>query len=318
MSEQDIRVPIYLVTGFLESGKTKFVCNTVSQPYFQIDETTLVLNTEEGIEEYDNTALLSFHTVSADIEGKEAFTPETLQGFEDTTHPARVLMEYNPLWGMKDVESMKMPEGWGIVQEIALVDAGTYPVYRNNMKSMFVDMFRNADMVIFNRCTKDMPLAEYRRGIKVVNPACEVVFESTDGEMLNIFEAALPYDADADEFEVEDTDFGIFYVDLRDNPERYEGKTVHFRGKIQKSRLMPPKFFGIGWMAMTCCADDLQFIGYIAESPKASKFSNGSWVSVTAKIEIRHMMAYRGKGPVFKVLKMNYINPPETDLVYFN
>ena len=51
---------------------------------------------------------------------------------------------------------------------------------------------------------------------------------------------------------------------------------------------------------------------------EAAKFGNGSWVELTARIEIRHMMAYRGKGPVFKVEEMSYINPPESELVYFN
>lgn len=318
MDEREVRVPVYLITGFLESGKTKFILNTVCQPYFQIPDTTLILSTEEGVEEYDNTELLKYHTISADIESKEAFTPALLEEFENTTHPARVLIEYNPLFGMQDIESMKMPEGWGIIQEIVLADSLTYEVYRSNMKSLFVDMFRNADMVIFNRCREEMPLADYRRGIKVVNPACEVVFESAEGKMLDIFADALPFDADADEFQVEDADFGIFYVDLRDNPDRYQGKTVHFRGKIQKNRAMPSKFFGIGWMAMTCCADDLQFIGYLAESSKAGKFANGEWVSVKARIEIRHMMAYRGKGPVFKIIRMEHISPPESELVYFN
>lgn len=318
MNEEDIRVPVYLITGFLESGKTRFINNTVNQEYFQIPQTTLILNTEEGVEEYSDAELKEKNTFTAFIEDKEAMTTETLCGFENTSHPGRVMLEYNPLWGMADIENLEMPEGWGIIQEIVIVDSLTYEIYRNNMKSMFVDMFRNADMVIFNRCREDMPLADYRRGIKVVNPACDVVFESSDGRMLDIFADRLPYDLDGDPIEIEDADFGIFFVDVRDNPDRYNGKTVHFRGKIRKSRAMPAKYFGIGWMAMTCCAEDIQFIGYIAECPEAAKFGNGSWVELTARIEIRHMMAYRGKGPVFKVEEMSYINPPESELVYFN
>ena len=318
MDDQDVRVPVYLITGFLESGKTKFINNTIRQEYFQIPQTTLILNCEEGIETYEDKELAALRTLTADVGNKEELTTEFLGEFEKTSKPGRVMLEYNPLWGMQDIENLAMPEGWGIIQEIVLVDSLTYEVYRNNMKSMFVDMFRNADMVIFNRCREEMPLAEYRRGIKVVNPACEVVFEGADGRMLNIFAEKLPYDTDADEIRIEDGDFGIFYVDLRDNPERYEGKTVRFRGKIQKNRMMPSKYFGIGWMAMTCCADDLQFIGYLAECPKAHKFGNGSWVEIKAKVEIRHMMAYRGKGPVFKVWEMDYVNPPESELVYFN
>ena len=213
---------------------------------------------------------------------------------------------------------MKLPEGWGIVQEIAVVDATTYTVYRTNMKSLFVEMFGNADLVMFNRCSADMPLADFRRGIKVTNPSCEIAFESPDGQMLDIFEDKLPYDIDADVINIEDVDYGIFYVDIRDNPDRYKGKTVHFRGKMAKSKALGSKYFGLGWMAMTCCAADIQYIGYICESPKARGFANGSWVEVTAKVEIRHVLAYHGVGPVFRVFSMEAIEAPESELVYFN
>jgi uncharacterized repeat protein (TIGR03943 family) len=199
-----------------------------------------------------------------------------------------------------------------------LVDATTYGVYRNNMKSLFVDMFRNADMVIFNRSGEDMALADYRRSIKVVNPSCEIVFENREGGIIDIFQDNMPYDLDAEIIEIEDSDFGIFYVDLRDNPDRYNGKKVHFRGKTRRGAMMPSKYFGIGWMAMTCCADDLQYIGYLAECPGADNYANETWVEITAKVEIRHMMAYRGKGPVFKVEEMHTIEAPASELVYFS
>ena len=34
---EEIKVPIYLITGFLESGKTSFLSFTLQQDYFQID-----------------------------------------------------------------------------------------------------------------------------------------------------------------------------------------------------------------------------------------------------------------------------------------
>ncbi|MDO5703286.1 MAG: GTP-binding protein [Lachnospiraceae bacterium] len=314
----EVMVPVYLITGFLESGKTRFIDNTVKQEYFQIPGVTLVVTTEEGIEEHSPEELRAHRTLNIDIESKEELTEARMQELEDTFHPERVLIEYNPLWGMADIENMDLPEGWGLIQQIVIVDASTYEVYRNNMRSLFADMFRNADMVIFNRCTEDMPLVDYRRGIKVVNQSCEIVFENTEGRIMDIFMDSMPYDMDADVIEVEDADFGIFFVDLRDNPEMYDGKKVHFRGKVEKRRMMPPKYFGIGWMAMTCCADDIQFIGYLAESKDAPSYESGSWVEIWADIEIRHMMAYRGKGPVFKVYEMKAAEAPKSELVYFN
>lgn len=317
--EEDVRVPVYLITGFLESGKTSFIKKVVRQSYFQIPEPTVIINTEEGEVEYDSAELTRYRTFVVDTGEDEALTPDCLNKIENEVHPGRVMVELNPLWGVKNFETMPLPEGWGIVQEIAIVDASTYTVYRTNMKSLFVEMFANADLVMFNRCSGEMPLADFRRGIKVTNPPCEIVFENAaDGHMIDIFEDKLPYDLDADIVNIEDVDYGIFYVDLRDNPGKYEGKTVHFRGKMVKNKSLGSKYFGVGWMAMTCCAADLQYIGYICESPKARGFADGSWVEVTAAVEIRHVLAYRGKGPVFRVTDMKQIDPPESELVYFN
>ena len=318
MNEDEVRVPVYLITGFLESGKTSFINKVLRQSYFQIPQATLVINCEEGEEGYDSADLTHYRTFVSDFGEETALTPDRLREIEEELHPGRVMVELNPLWGVKNFENMPLPDGWGIVQEIAVVDAATYPVYRTNMKSLFVEMFANADLVMFNRCTEDMALADFRRGIKVSNPSCEIAFEDRHREMMDIFEDKLPYDTEADVINIEDVDYGIFYVDLRDNPERYEGKTVHFRGKMMKNKALGSKYFGLGWMAMTCCAEDLQFIGYICESPKARGFGNGSWVEVTAKVEIRHMLAYRGKGPVFRVISMETIEKPESELVYFN
>ena len=316
--DDDIRVPVYLITGFLESGKTSFINGVVRQHYFQIPQPTIIVNCESGEEEYNSADLTRYRTVVSDIEEQEELTEEKLQEYEDDLHPGRVMVELNPLWSVKKFREMKLPDGWGIVQQIAIVDASTYTVYRTNMKSLFVEMFQAADLVMFNRCTQEMPLADFRRGIKVTNPACDIAFESTDRELIDIFEDKLPYDLEADVINIEDVDYGIFYVDIRDNPERYDGKTVHYRGKVMKERSMGSKYFALGWMAMTCCADDVQFIGYICMSPQSRKFANGTWAEVTAKIEIRHSMAYRGKGPVFRVIEMNEIPTPQSELVYFN
>ena len=44
--EDEVEIPIYLITGFLESGKTSFINFTVAQEYFQIDGPTLLITTE--------------------------------------------------------------------------------------------------------------------------------------------------------------------------------------------------------------------------------------------------------------------------------
>ena len=318
MGGDEIEIPIYLITGFLESGKTTFINFTVAQDYFQIDEPTLLITTEEGEVEYDEKELLKYNTVLEVVESQEQFTPEYLKKLKRRYNPERVILEYNPLWSVKKLEEMEMPRGWGIVQEIVTVDASCFQIYMQNMKSIFMEMSLHADMVMFNRCRPQDPLASFRRSIKVVNPACDVLFEDEEGEISNIFEDSMPYDLDADIIDIEDADYGIFYVDMEDHPERYRGKTVRFKGRVLKSENANAKFFVPGRMAMTCCADDTTFIGYICEFPTAKSLLMGQWVEVTAVVDWKYMEQYEGEGPVLIAKDIKSVQRPEVDLVYFN
>lgn len=318
MGGDEIEIPIYLITGFLESGKTTFINFTVAQDYFQIDEPTLLITTEEGEVEYDEKELLKYNTVLEVVESQEQFTPEYLKKLKRRYNPERVILEYNPLWSVKKLEEMEMPRGWGIVQEIVTVDASCFQIYMQNMKSIFMEMSLHADMVMFNRCRPQDPLASFRRSIKVVNPACDILFEDEEGEISNIFEDSMPYDLDADIIDIEDADYGIFYVDMEDHPERYRGKTVRFKGRVLKSENANAKFFVPGRMAMTCCADDTTFIGYICEFAKAKSLLMGQWVEVTAVVDWKYMEQYEGEGPVLIAKDIKSVQRPEVDLVYFN
>lgn len=191
---EDIKVPIYLITGFLESGKTTFLDFTLQQEYFSIDGKTLLILCEEGEEEYDKEKLKLANTVVEVIEEEDDLTPQRLAAMDIIHQPDRVVIEYNGMWLVSKFEQMELPEGWGIEQEITCVDATTYQVYMANMKSLFMDMVRNTDMVIFNRCKEGDPLPAYRRGIKVANQSAEVIFEDEEGEMEDIFQDELPFD----------------------------------------------------------------------------------------------------------------------------
>ncbi len=317
MNENEIKAPVYLITGFLDGGKTSFLNFTIGQEYFQIEETTLLIVCEEGEEEYDESYLLKNNTVIEYVQEKEQLTPELLMQFARKYDPERVLVEYNPLWGMQDIETMEMPAGWAIVQEIVMVDASRFMLYMNNMKSLFVDMFRNADMVTFNRCSRDMQLANFRRSIKVVNPACEVVFEDSQGEIVEM-KNELPYDLSKDVVEIDDMDFGIFYVDAGENMQKYQGKTVRIHGQVSKTADPKSEWFVPGRQAMTCCADDMAFIGFLCKSKHAKRLVQGTWVYVTAKINYEYRWEYGGQaGPVLYASKIEKAGPPEFEWVSF-
>ena len=317
MQEEEIRVPIYLMTGFLESGKTSFLRFTMEQDYFVIPERTLLIVCEEGETEYDREALALVNTVVEVVEDEAEFTPQLLNAMEIAYSPARVIIEYNGMWQVSRFEEMQLPAGWGIGQHITTVDGSTFQMYMTNMKSQFMDMVRHADMVLFNRCRPDDPLATYRRGIKVANQSAEVIFEDEEGE-IDVFQDSMPFDMDAEVIEIAPEDYGIWYVDAMDHPDKYENKTVRFKGRVIKPKDLKAKYFVPGRMAMTCCADDTTFIGYICRSPYTSKLKAGQWVEVTAKIAVEQQKLYQGYGPVLYAEHVELCQPLEEEMVYFN
>lgn len=310
-------VMVYLMTGFLDSGKTQFLDFTLRQDYFQTDGKTLLLLCEEGEEEYDAMELLKYGVVIERIEDREELTEQKLQELDEEHSPERVVVEYNGMWKVSDFENMKMPKGWAIEQKITTVDASTFQMYLTNLKPLFVEMVRGADMVLFNRCVDISPLAGYRRSVKVVSPQAEVIFEDENGELDNIFEDDVPYDMKAPVVEIAKEDYGIWYVDMMEHPERYKGKVVEYTAKVLKPRTFPEDVFMAGRMAMTCCADDTSFLGYVCRGADAAKVRPGQWVKIRGKIRFANLSVYRGEGPVIEAEHTEPAEPIE-ELVYFN
>ena len=308
-------IPVYLVAGFLDSGKTSFI-NGILEDGFAREDRTLLICCEEGDEEYEKKALDNVTVVTVDDE--EELTLAFCKELEKKHRPKQVLIEYNGMWLVSKFEEMEKPEGWGVEQHITCVDASTFQVYMANMKSLFMDMVRNADMVIFNRCQENDPLPSYRRSIKVVNQRAEIIFEDEEGELGDLFEDEMPFDIDAPVIDILPEDYGIWFVDSMDHPDRYVGKTVHFKARALKPRGMGSKFFVPGRTAMTCCADDTTFLGYICKSAFAPKIVEGQWVDVTAKVAFEKRMEYQGEGIVLYAEHVEVCEPLADEMVYFN
>ena len=316
----DITTPIYLITGFLESGKTQFLRFTLEQDYFRIDGKTLLILCEEGEEEYDVENLAKhYNTVVEVIEKEEDFTQDRLATLDILHMPERVVIEYNGMWLVSKLYDMTLPKGWGVEQQITCVNAMTYSVYLNNMKSQIMDMVRKSDMVIFNRCRPEDPLASYRRAIKVANQGAEVIFENESGEIEDIFQDEMPFDINAPVVEIPPEDYGIWFVDAMDHPEKYNDKTVKFKGRVMKPRGVLKNYFVPGRTAMTCCAEDTTFLGFVCQEKGPSRVKNGQWVEVTAKARVEKRREYGGSpGIVLYADKVEPCEPLQEEMVYFN
>lgn len=306
--------PVYMVNGFLESGKTEFICYTLAQPYFQIKGKTLLISCEEGEEEYEDNLLVQSRTVIERIEEEENFNSAFLLELEKKHKPERIVIEYNGMWNYKN---MKLPWHWKIEQQITMIDASTFSMYFTNMKSLLAEMLRKSEMIIFNRCDGIEDLALYKRNIKAINPQAEIIFEDEQGEVNQIFEDDLPYQLDAPVIELNNEGYGIWYIDSLDNLDRYVGKTIQFTAMVLKPDGFPQGYFVPGRMAMTCCADDMAFLGFACEYEKADSLTNKQWIQVTARVDKEYFADYQGEGPVLKAVCIEPAAAPKEEIISF-
>lgn len=307
--------PVFVINGFLESGKTEFIRYTLAQPYFRTKGRTLMILCEEGEVEIEAGLLKSTKTDLVVIEEEEDFTPEKLLELDKAYNPERIIIEWNGMWNYKD---MKMPFHWSLQQQITTIDARTFNMYFTNMRSLLAEMVRKSEMIIFNRCddvVDDLP--SFKRNIKAVNQAADIIFEGKDGEISTIFEEDLPFDLNAPIIELDNNGYGIWYIDSLDNLDRYVGKMITFTAMVARPPEFPKGYFIPGRMAITCCSDDMAFLGFACKYADAEKLSDRQWVKVTAKVTKAYFEDYKGEGPVLEATSVEYTNKPKDDIISF-
>ncbi len=292
---EDDFMPVFLINGFLESGKTQFLQFTMEQEYFKAEGKTLLIVCEEGENEYDPDLLKRSNTELALIESMDEMNPDRLLELELLHNPERVLIEWNGMWNL---DNLKLPDDWKIYQQISLIDMTTFDLYSANMKPLLYSMVRNSEMIICNRCDGIEDLSGYRRTLKAMCPKGEIVFEDSEGEVNEISEEDLPYDLSEEVVKISPEAYGIWYIDCMERKERYEGKTVEFTAMVLKTPDFPKNYFVPGRMAMTCCEDDMTFLGFITKSREAKDLETKQWVKVKARIAYEYWKDYEGEGPV--------------------
>ena len=314
MSEAN--VPIYLVNGFLDGGKTTLLRDTMAMDYFNDGQRTVLLRCEDGECEFDQAFLSRYNTRLVPVEDMEQLNIELFTKADRLYKPERVLVEYNGMWPMERILTARLPKRWGLFQIITVLDGGSFENYLANMQSLVVDMVSNADMVLINRCTGDMPLSGWKRSIRAVNRMGQIIFEDDRGTELEV-EDILPYSLEDPAITLEDADYGIWYLDIQEHPERYVGKTITYKAQAMTGAKLPKGTFVPGRNAMTCCADDIRFFGFLCKYPGVRSIRKGEWITVTAQIRWENSPAYEGEGVVLYAREVGPARPPEEALVYF-
>lgn len=308
---------VYLFTGFLEAGKTKFIRETMSDPNFNDGKRRyLLLLCEEGEEELepeefgDNVALALFP--------EEAnLTPDRLEALRKRNRADIVVVEYNGMWTI-DKFYNALPEGWMVYQEIFIADSTTILSYNANMRQLVVDKLTSCEMVVFNRfgaSTDEMALHKLVRG---VSRKANICYEDMTGDIrFDEIEDPLPFDINAPVIEIKDEDFALFYRDMTEDFSKYNGKTVKFKGIVALDSSLPSGHYAIGRHIMTCCQDDIAYRGVVAKGSCNIPLKTRDWITVEGKLTEEYSKLYRAKGPVLTVTKAQRAEKPEQEVATF-
>lgn len=310
-------IPVYLFSGFMDSGKTSLIEETLFENDFGEGSKGLIIMCEDGEKEFNEDKLSTINFKVATVDSEEEFTSEKLNDLNNSFLPEQVFIEYNGTWGIDKILEAQLPEGWVIVQHLTTVDSTTFKMYINNMRAMMQEQIFASDVVIFNRTDDETDRGYLRRTVKNINRKAQIVYERKDGTIDERPEE-LPFDIDQEIIELSDADYGIWYMDAMDNYKKYDRKKVKFRAlvynpdKLKKGVMVPGRF------AMTCCIDDVTFIGFKCKYDKENEIPHKSWIDITAEVRVEFAMEYKGKGPVLYPISIESAEKPEDELVYFS
>lgn len=310
-------VPVYLFTGFLEAGKTKFIQETLEDKRFCNGERTLLLVCEEGEEEYAPDQFADRSVMIRTIESPEEMTVENLSRMLIQTNAERVVVEYNGMW-LLDLLYSAMPENWMVYQEFMFADATTFLSYNANMRQLVYDKLKSCELVVFNRFRPDMDKLAFHKIVRGASRRSDIAYEYPGGKVeYDDIQDPLPFDLEAPVVEIGDDDYAVWYRDMSEEPKKYEGKTVRFRCRALQRKKLPPHTFVVGRHVMTCCVEDIQFAGLVCQKDDVSDIVDDSWMTLTAEIHFKFSRAYGKKGPVLSYVSHEPCEAPEQAVATF-
>ena len=298
------QIPVYAFTGFLDSGKTKFIQETFEDERFNAGERTLLLVFEEGEEEYDFSTY-PHQNVYMEVLDQQTVSTKQLQALAKKYKVERVVAELNGMQQVGDLY-MRFPENWVVAQEVMFADSTTIMAYNANMRNLVMDKLVGAQMVVFNRLEKGADIMPFHKLARAASRRIDILYDYTDGSTeFDEIEDPLPFDINAPVICVNDDDYALWYRDVTEEPEKYDGKTVCFKAQVAMLRRDKNGMFAPGRFVMTCCVDDIQFCGIPCRYDKPRELESRSWVMVTAKISAEKHPLYKGDiGPVLTAIEV--------------
>ena len=310
-------IPVYAFTGFLDSGKTKFIQETLEDERFNAGERTLLLVFEEGEEEFDFSTY-PHQNVFLEVLDQETVTEKDLKALVKKHRPERIVAELNGMQLVGDLYA-RFPEDWVIAQEVMFADSTTFMAYNANMRNLVMDKLTGAQMVVFNRLEKNADVMPFHKLARAASRRVDIMYEFTDGStQFDDIEDPLPFDINAPVIEIADDDYALWFRDVTEEPEKYEGKTVRFKAQVAMLRRDKNGMFAPGRFVMTCCVDDIQFCGLPCRYAAAKELQSRAWVMVEATIAAEKHRLYKGDmGPVLTAVSVTPAAPAVEDVCTF-
>lgn len=310
-------IPVYLITGYLDSGKSTFVQQTLADPGFCEDSNILVISFEEGEIELEPTEFASENVFLEVLDADCEYSALTFADMANRTNADKIIIEYNGMHLLEELYAT-FPRNWVIAQQVLFFDSTTFTVYNNNMRNLTVDKMRDTDLIVFNRATDDSDFNLFHKVVRATNRQAMILYEKATGEIMrDEIEDPLPYDIDAPVIEIEDKDFAIFFRDLAENPGDYENKNIKVKVMTVKNVELAAGEMLIGRHIMTCCADDIKYCPMICKCKKAYDFNTYDWAIIEGVIKTARHDLYNGPGPIIEAISATHTDKPEDPVATF-
>lgn len=310
--------PIYLFTGFLDSGKTTLIKDTIEDPNFNSDNpNTLLICLEQGEEEYDEEYLQQYHVYIEYLDSSVYLTNEKLKLLCAMSKADQIFIECNGLETITEIVTKELDECFPIVQIITTIDATTFNSYITNMRSYIYEQVRYSDLIIFNRCNSTTSKNSLRSSIKAVNKKAFIAYEGEYGEKIDLQDEDLPFNINADIIDINDDDYGIWYMDALEDPEKYDDKKIRIRGMYLEPIPGYQQSFIMGRQAMVCCADDLQALSFTVTGVKVNEMNLNDWLEIEGNLKCIDIDD-GDKTLILYATNAKFYHEPEEPLVYFS
>ena len=309
---------IYLFTGFLDSGKSTFINDTITTTDFCANEKSVLVVSERGEVEYQQEQIEAQNCDLVYVSSEDDFNYDFFKKLQDQYQPTQILIELNGMYNVDRIIECEKPDNMAVVQVLTTIDASTFGLYIQNMRSLVYQHVKYTDLLIFNRINDSIKKSFLRNNIKAINSTTQIIYEKEDGTVNTLTDDELPFDISSDHLDIQDHDFGLFCMDALDHPEKYEGKHVKLRGKFIGLDKQILDGFILGRLAMVCCEDDTSLIGMVCISQYAKQFIPNEWLEVEGKIHLEYDSEMQGDVCVLQVEIFQVIPPLKQEYVTFD